>query len=60
MSDTELAGVVRSINRFAVLADRLKAKCGWEQMTPVAVLREWPEFVDEYRAALAKVEVPDA
>lgn len=42
--------MVRDIyRRGGKLADDLRAKCNWEHMTPVAVLREWPSFVTRYR-----------
>ena len=42
--------IVRDIyRRGGQLADDLRAKCKWEHMTPVAVLREWPSFVRRYR-----------
>lgn len=42
--------MVRDIYRRGdKLADDLRAKCNWEYMTPVAVLREWPSFVRRYR-----------
>jgi hypothetical protein len=42
--------IVRDIyRRGGQLADDLRAKCNWEHMTPVAVLREWPSFVRRYR-----------
>ena len=56
MNDSELARMVRTLNRFAKLHANVKAKAHWEQLGVVAVLREWPSFVDEYLAALAAGE----
>ena len=46
----ELAMVREIYASGGELADDLRAKCNWEHMTPVAVLREWPSFVRRFRA----------
>jgi hypothetical protein len=55
VDDPDLTQMVREIyQRGGALADDLRAKCRWEQITPSQALTEYPEFVRRHRAALPK------
>lgn len=48
-----LIGLIKSAPKTM---ERLKAKCQWEHMTWLGVLREWSVFVDEARAEIAAAD----
>ena len=44
ITDDELAIVNAIYEKGGKRAAELRAKCNWEHMSPVAVIREWPSF----------------
>jgi len=54
ITQSEIKMVREIYKRGGKLALDLKVKCNWEHMTPVAVLREWPSFVERFKRSKRK------
>lgn len=54
---TQEANLIRCIReRGGKLWDDLSAKCRWEQMSPVLVLREWPSLRRRCKSAMTRIK----
>lgn len=48
--------VERAYAEGGPVAEKLRDKCRWEAMSPVAVLEEWPDIREECEALLGRID----